>query len=729
MPGPFYPPPPVFVGGSQPFAGQNTIPQTGQYPTAPIAAATFAAILISWLPGPPPVQGQASPQSYILPAPSQPMVPSHVNLDIIRSSWDLPPVVYWWPLPPGEIVATQPIVNRPPINTHVVFDTIRSSWDQPPPVYWWPLPPGELAATQPIVNPPPVNTRVNLDTIRANWELPPPWWPLPASPPLVQPGPKTVQLAPNSVAYQTIRAAWEPAVWWPLPAAPPLVQVAPANPPPLPATNYNIVIDGWWWDPRPVFKYIGGGDSDGLAASQPPPRHNAHYEIIRAAWEPPVWWPLPALRVFPIAGPAVIVPPPPFDPKPNLQIAVASWDDSTWTVIFVPSIGSQFNPPQPFAPQPHLIRSAWDLPWGWAEYRQGAANIAPLVPAISAPPPLNAGVLSSIIAANQPPWYAIPPAGVIASTLPAPSQPVPTQSATLRIVLQAWDLPPPAFVYQPGLAPFIVPPSQPVPVQSAHLRVILQAWDAPPPDFVYPPGLASQTIPPSQPAPVSVSGLMQLLDSWRDPVWWPLPQVAQQPQSAPLVPPPAPIILPFPLRKYLVPPTIINPDAVSYVGPQPQVPIQPPFPRWMYNPVLPPVIVVNLAQQNALIALGTGWTVAYQPPYPAPNTSPQSVSAMVPTGTTDNFAPQGAVPGFTSRFLLTPTDATSTLAGLVAAGDGWMIEIINPSTTLSLTLLNNASLKAGNSFVLPTGNQVVIPAQRGNWFQWVAAVNGWMLID
>ena len=194
-------------------------------------------------------------------------------------------------------------------------------------------------------------------------------------------------------------------------------------------------------------------------------------------------------------------------------------------------------------------------------------------------------------------------------------------------------------------------------------------------------------------------------------------------------PPPSAAALDFPLRDYLMLNTIINPDAQTYVGPEPQ-PLAPPgFPRWMYNPVLPPVIVVNTAQLNQLIALGTGWSTSYIGPYPVPNSPPASIAAILSSGITDNFLPAGSVPGITSRYELMPTDATSALAGFVAAGDGWMANFINPSTTIPFTLLNNASSTPGNGFILPNSVPLVIPPQGGNWLQWIAAVNGWMVIQ
>lgn len=182
--------------------------------------------------------------------------------------------------------------------------------------------------------------------------------------------------------------------------------------------------------------------------------------------------------------------------------------------------------------------------------------------------------------------------------------------------------------------------------------------------------------------------------------------------------------------------TVINPDIQTYAGPQPPPQVPSTFPLWMFSPVLPPVIAVNVAMMNALVA--QGFAVTYQSPYPVPNVPPQSVTAILPPGVTDSLAPAGYVAGVTARLELVPTDATSTLAGLVAASDGWTISVINPSHYASgmnpsnaqpLTILNKASQTAGNSFVLPSGNNLVIAPQEGAFFQWVAAVNGWMYVS
>jgi len=540
----------------------------------------------------------------------------------------------------------------------------------------------------------------------------------------------TPWLRSNTALLEILRVSWEPAVWWPLPQVKPQPQSAPAPNPPPSLVNYNQIVDAWY-GPRPVFKYLGGGDTDGLPASQPPPTNNVQLNLIRQTWEPAPWWPLPALNVSAVSGPGFVSNPVPYVSPVYQRLIAETWEDSIWTVIEVPSIGSQFNPPQPIPPDSGVIRSSWNLPWSWAEYRQGAATIAPLIPVISSPPPSSVAILYTIISASQPPFQLPQTTEPVAQGIPAPSPPPNTQPANLRILLQSWDLPPPPYVYYPtGLAPFIKPPSQPPVVQTANLRILLQSWDTAPPPYLYGPvGRAAQTRPPSPPPPTSWALYTLLIDQWKPPVWWPLPSLVPQPQSAPPPTPTPKPVLNFPLRKYLVPNTIISPDAQTYVGPEPQTPTPPVFPIWMYNPVLPPVIAINQAQVNALIALGTLWSASYQPPYPVPNIAPQSVSAVVPIGVNDSFAPLGSVPGMTSRYLLLPAGLGVYLSGLPAAGDGWMVGIINTSPTVNLVLLNEASLTAGNSFILPNSAPLTLAPQEGAFLQWVGALSGWMFIS
>ncbi len=84
------------------------------------------------------------------------------------------------------------------------------------------------------------------------------------------------------------------------------------------------------------------------------------------------------------------------------------------------------------------------------------------------------------------------------------------------------------------------------------------------------------------------------------------------------------------------------------------------------------------------------------------------ISAMVPSGVTDNFSPGAYIPGTTNCLILTPTDSTSALSGLVATGliSGFTLIIWNASPTVSMSFLNQASSVPANQFACPGAGTV-----------------------
>jgi len=81
----------------------------------------------------------------------------------------------------------------------------------------------------------------------------------------------------------------------------------------------------------------------------------------------------------------------------------------------------------------------------------------------------------------------------------------------------------------------------------------------------------------------------------------------------------------------------------------------------------------------------------------------QQVTATLPSGDSDNYAPTGYVPGTTNCLILTPTDGTSALDGLVATGvpNGFPMLIWNASSTISMTFNDENSSTPANQFVCP----------------------------
>lgn len=476
MAGPFYPPPPVFIGGRQPHAPRDIVPHSGPTPQpppllAPIVAATFGVIISSWTPGP--------------------QLPQRAP-NLIQS---------------GPAVASQP---PPPINLQ---GFIAQQWqDRVTTVVYAP----QIAATS--IAPQPTPSIALPYAIRAAWEPPP----LPLQPParLIQSGPLPSQPQPASVVTQlAIRATWDV----------------------IPSEAY----------------YQGAGDIAPLipptTVAAGPAFASPYAQLISRLWtsDAPA---LPQTRaniapLIPAAATAVQVP---FSTQQSL--IVSQWQDRTATVIYVPQFAAQSVPAQPAPiPTPSLvIRAAWDatLP---SAYYQGAGRMAPLIPAaIITPPPSVSlpALLPPIIASWAPPQ---PPAqgyAAVAAWLPpatAPSQPPPSSFASMLSVIRAWDTP--LWWPLPGLRllPQSAPPAllQPSPL-AALLPPIIAAWAAPQPPAQGFSSVASwlpAIAGPSAPPPASNATLLSVIRLWDAPVWWPLPSLALQPQSAPVVFQPSPLLV------------------------------------------------------------------------------------------------------------------------------------------------------------------------------------------
>jgi hypothetical protein len=114
------------------------------------------------------------------------------------------------------------------------------------------------------------------------------------------------------------------------------------------------------------------------------------------------------------------------------------------------------------------------------------------------------------------------------------------------------------------------------------------------------------------------------------------------------------------------------------------------------------------------------------PNLPGPPEFTDQISANVPSGTTDSFSPFGYIPGTTNGLILTPTDDTSSLAGLAASGvpNGFSLLIANTSAALTLTLLSQASSTPANQFINPNNAALVLPPLGAVLLVYLAG-NGW----
>ena len=99
------------------------------------------------------------------------------------------------------------------------------------------------------------------------------------------------------------------------------------------------------------------------------------------------------------------------------------------------------------------------------------------------------------------------------------------------------------------------------------------------------------------------------------------------------------------------------------------------------------------------------------PNIPGPPEFTVILPATIPSGINDSFSPFGYVGGSTNALLLTGTDYTSGLAGISAFNvpAGFTLVLWNASTTLPITLLNQASASAPNEFSCSNNGTQIIP--------------------
>jgi hypothetical protein len=425
-----------------------------------------------------------------LPIISQPQPIRAATFNAIRSTWDVPPSDAYYQ-GAGDIAPLLPVSN---LATMLAFE---SPYTQVIPNLWqltFALPPtSAMIATQPIVSQPQPVSAATFNAIRSTWEV---------APPLPQLGTKiapfiTTQVVsqPQPISAATLLATlrtWDPPVWWPLPSLRLLPQSGPPfQPTPLAAVLPPIIAS--WAPPQPPaqgYASVAGWLPPTAASSQPPAvSYAALYATLRT-WEPPVWWPLPSIRLLPQSGP-------PFQPTPL-------------AAIFAPILGS-WAPPQPPA-QGYASVASWLPP--------------PTVP--GQPPPTSSALLMSLLRMwDAPVWWPLPSLLLLPQSGPLVTLPPPIQLANLRLLMQAWDAPlvlPQAPFYAPQSQPSYVPSTNP-----ALLRALLSGWDSGAPILQrYPVLTASGPAP--QPAPVSgYAQLFQLIRSWDPPVWWPLPSLVQHP--------------------------------------------------------------------------------------------------------------------------------------------------------------------------------------------------------
>jgi hypothetical protein len=300
-----YPPPPVFVGGSQPYAPRLGIPRSNvvnQPPLSRQAKQTLAAIT--------------------------------------SGAWE--PAWSWNYHRPTKLVQTPPAVNQPPRISRT-FDGIRGAWETVPAPLQRPaqLPQGGVAAA---IQPPygPAALRA---AIRQSWDVYSPQPPVLAL--LVQPG-VVVQVQPPyiSVALQAlVRSTWD----IPAPQIQPLPMQIVSNQVDQPPVRsvVDVVLRQWepgpWPAQRPPLNVVWP------TADNPPPSTLLQtYNLLVRCWEPPFVWPFS----YPKAVQPVVIPPgdqpTPSGPLAQLLSVLEWWIPPPWGTqvpVQIPQPGVTPQPP------------------------------------------------------------------------------------------------------------------------------------------------------------------------------------------------------------------------------------------------------------------------------------------------------------------------------------------------------------------------------------------------
>jgi hypothetical protein len=317
MPGYFYPAPPAFIGGRQPYA-----PRLGQPPGSPgdrqtRTYVTLAIIMAAWTP---PAFHYLPPQTRIAPFLTPPGPPPPTNsaqlLSIIRQ-WD--PRPFYLP-EPVEIASQSPAPaapSQPPPPSATIW-TIRSAWEPAT----LPLPRAPQTPQAAPSQPPPLSAAI-WTTIRNAWEPTPS--PLPRAA-RIAPIPPAPDLAPPRALStpQVIAQAWAPALYYWLPPQTRIAALLPSFSA-IPPTRVNAApaaISAW---SGPSYTLPPQTRIAALlqVAPGPPPRSASTFAIINAAWAPAPYA-LPELANF-----AALIPPASTAPPPRSR-AVLEWIRKLW---------------------------------------------------------------------------------------------------------------------------------------------------------------------------------------------------------------------------------------------------------------------------------------------------------------------------------------------------------------------------------------------------------------
>lgn len=415
MPGHFYPPPPTFIGGTQPYAPRLGISQSGPVPQAPplrgpIALATFGLLLAAWQP--PFVKAQGSAQI----APLLPVAAVASNAPPPNGIWLRTVIEQWqpkWSSPQQvDVAPTLPRVDTAPAPSQAL-SRVFATWQVDPYIQIG-LTSVAPFATQATSDAPPVTSGVNLQTILQAWVPPPPsaqgWSRIaPILPRVDAPPTRTF------VNQSTLLASWVPP-WIGAQGysdIAPLIPVAAApDQPPIPGTvTLSLVLRTWQ---PPFFAAQGYGEIAPLipaqaAADQPPVPGSVTFSVVLRSWQ---LAPVAAQGAGDIAPclPVVNAPPTPSGVTPALILQ--QWQAPVWMqprLQFVQQQAQADAPPIRSGVAFRIALEQWQSNWTTQKRSSVAAILAPPPAAPDAPPRANYAKLFSLISRWEPPvWWPLP---------------------------------------------------------------------------------------------------------------------------------------------------------------------------------------------------------------------------------------------------------------------------------------------------------------------------------
>lgn len=448
----FYPPPPVFIGGRQPYQPKLGVPQSGPAPQAPPirAAAVLLSILAqSWQPAayalPPRVQ--IAP---LVAAPSAPPARSNSALSLIIRSWDAQTNSVAGPVEiAASLAAAAP--SAPPAKQAKVYQSIiASSWD------------------------------VDVQTVIA----------------LSSAALASIDEPPRSskALFYSLIDAWRPAPY----SLPPQARVAtqnqagPGAPPPSTDVALSVLIRSW--DPvhsaLPVRTQIAALAAGSTVDSTAPVPSGFASSLIARHWDQVSYRIPPRTQIAPRIPAAAVPDAPPASSGVTLSVIYRSWEPGPYSLPDRARVASNAQP-SPVADVPpvstdatlSLIVSSWDS--GQYHRPPARASFAALM-ADQQSVPYSRASLSIAIRAWEP-LELLLPRQLSAAVMQRVDQPVVPGKPLLASIVRQWTPEPYELPSAGSLAPFIEAPTPPdfAPVRGyAALYRILEAWQ---PELMRPP--------------------------------------------------------------------------------------------------------------------------------------------------------------------------------------------------------------------------------------------------